>query len=164
MQKPTGITAGAALLGAVAAAMVRKRLTRFEIVDRSMSPALEPGDFVVALRRRTDPARGDVVVFPHPTRPGFDLVKRVIGLPGEHVEIAAGAVAIGSRILAEPWADGPTYPEGSWDLGPDEAFLLGDRRPDSSADSRTIGPVPIAALGWVVVLRYHPVRSAGRVR
>jgi signal peptidase I len=104
-----------------------------------------------------------MVIFSRPGSPGFDLVKRVIGLPGETIVISNGQVHANDAIVAEPWADGPTLPDGEWQLAGDEVFVLGDNRAVSSADSRTIGPVPLAAVGWEVVARYWPLGSAGRI-
>jgi nickel-type superoxide dismutase maturation protease len=66
----------ALLLGAAA----RLRLTRYEIAEHSMEPALRPGDWVLGVKRPARVSVGDVVVVEHPTRPGFRLVKRVSGI------------------------------------------------------------------------------------
>lgn len=115
-------------------------------------------------RRLTSlPRRGAVVVFRHPDRPETELVKRVVGLPGEAVAIANGQVHVDGSVLAEPWADGPTLPDGDWALSPHEVFVLGDARPRSTADSRHIGPVPLTEARWEVAGRYWPLRSIGRI-
>ena len=107
--------AAAVVVGAAAAwAFVRWKPFRVEVRGDSMSPALEPGDFVLA----TAPGRlrhGDVVVIEHPRRPGFEMVKRVTGLPGD---------------LA---------PDGSV-LAPHEIWVEGDN-PPASTDSRHFGAV-----------------------
>lgn len=150
----------AALVSAVSVAVLRARLTRFRIAEQSMAPLLVPGDHVVAVRAGA-PRRGVVVVFEHPARPGFELVKRVIGLPGETVEIADGRLRIDGADLLDPWARGATRPEGVWRLSSSEVFVLGDQRARSSADSRSLGPVPISRLAWRVVGRCWPPRRAG---
>lgn len=127
-----------------------------------MAPALLPGDYLVTRRLRHPPRRGDVVIFGHPTRAGFHLIKRVVGLGGESVDIAGGQVHIDGRPLAEAWADGPTRGDGSWQVGPAEAFVLGDARALSADDSRTLGPVPLAAMEWRAAFRYWPLSRAGR--
>jgi signal peptidase I len=90
------------------------------------------------------PERGDIVIFHHPTGVHRDLVKRVIGLPGETVQIRRGTVFINGNALIEPYvnqADPPIgnmapvrVPEGSY-------FVMGDNR-NQSQDSRVLGPIP----------------------
>ncbi len=127
-----------------------------------MSPALEPGDFVIATPARSGLVRGDVVIFAHPDRPSFELVKRVVGMPAEDVAVANGQVQINGAVLPEPWAVGPTRPNGSWRLGA-QVFVLGDQRTASASDSREIGPVPFGAVTWKVVARYWPLDRIGLI-
>jgi len=127
-----------------------------------MQPALDPGDYVIAVRLQKL-ARGTVVVYPHPDSPGFDMVKRVVGLPNETVVIGNGQVHVDGRVLAEPWADGPTHPDGRWELGTADLFVLGDARSVSAGDSRSIGPVPRSDARWRVAWRYWPPGRAGRI-
>lgn len=141
---------------------LRGRVRRYEIAERSMQPALDPGDFVIALPRR-DVTRGEIVILEHPNVADFQLVKRIVGLPGESVTIRNGQVHIEGAVLAERWADGPTFPDGEWQLGPGEVFVLGDNRAASSADGRTLGPIPGETIRWRVVARYWPLRNAGRL-
>jgi signal peptidase I len=150
----------AVALGAVTLSM-RRRVRRYEIAERSMSPALEPGDYVVAVRPRRELLRGDVVVLPHPHH-GFDLVKRVIGLAGECVVIRDGRVEIAGATLAEPWAQEPTHPDGTWQLEA-EIFVMGDSRANSAGDSRTVGPLPLDHPIWRVAYRYWPPTRIGWV-
>ncbi len=155
-----------ALLGAMAVgayAAIRGRLRRYEIAERSMEPGLSPGDYIVAQALRAGPNRGDIVIFRHPGVPHMELVKRVVGLPGEHVVISRGQVHVNDAVLAEPWADGPTLPDEEWDLELDQVFVLGDNRALSGADSRTVGPISVGDVRWRVVARYWPLPSAGRI-
>jgi len=128
-----------------------------------MAPTLLPGDYVVAQSRRHSPQRSDILIFEHPHQPGFELVKRVVGLPEEHIVITRGQVHANDAVLAEPWAKGPTLPDGDWLLSRDEMFVLGDNRARSAGDSRVIGPVRLENARWKVVGRYWPARSIGRV-
>ena len=160
-----GIIAGGAGIAAAAATAVgaRGRFRRFEIVNESMQPALEPGDWVIARRLRRPPGRGDVVVFEHEERPGMSLVKRVIGLPSESVQIEGGQVHVDGSVLPEPWASGFTTPELTVHVPGDAVFVLGDQRLAAGGDSRTLGPVDVSAVRWKVVARYWPAARAGGV-
>lgn len=121
-----------------------------------MRPALEPGDWVVAQRRRGVPGRGSVVVFTIPDQSGVFLIKRVVGLPGERVTVADGQVHIDGQTLAEPWVSGLTVPDGEDTVPEDAVWVLGDNRALSSADSRTIGPVALDDIGWTALAIYWP--------
>jgi signal peptidase I len=134
-----------------------------EIEEASMSPALEPGDWVVAKRRAGELARGDVVVFRDPAETGMNLVKRVIGLGGETIGIESGRVTIDGALLADRWANGLTTPDGSWAVPEGHVWFLGDNRGASTSDGRTLGPTPVDDTGWVVVARYWPTSRAGAV-
>ena len=89
------------------------------------------------------PRRGDIVVLHAPDGGDIALIKRVIGLPGETIEVRNGQVLINSRPLQEPYLR--TLTNGVFPLTPipdDAIFVMGDNR-DRSRDSRTFGPVPI---------------------
>lgn len=128
-------------------------MRRFVITEESMSPSLNPGDRFLARRQRR-PRRGTVVFFPHPHRPDFWLVKRVIGLPGEPVTIRDGRVWINGTTLEDPWGSSPTEPGGSWHVPEDHVFVLSDARHRTRADSRSLGPVPIRG-SYVARMRYR---------
>ena len=156
---------GAALVGGllVGFGVWRDRLRRFEITEASMTPALQDGDYVVATRLLSAPLRGDVVVFPHPRDPGFLMIKRVIGLPGEAISISNGQLAVNGRVLAEPWAQGALGGSFDWDLGGRQLVVLSDNRTVSTEDSRELGPLPMGEM-WRVAFRYWPLGRIGQVR
>jgi signal peptidase I len=119
------------------------------IPSGSMEPTLEIGDHVLVnkLSYHFHPVhRGDVIVFKKPPNdysPGItDLIKRVIGLPGETISAQGGSVYIDGRKLAEPWLPkGVTTANfGPVHIPPGYYFVMGDNRGDS-ADSRVIGPI-----------------------
>lgn len=141
----------------------------FRIQGDSMWPTLETGQFVLVERvsyRFSEPRRGDIVVFEYPRAPQEDFVKRIIGLPGETLEIQNGSVYINGNLLAEPYVRGQqtlAYRPIKVTLGPDEYFVMGDNRAASS-DSRTWGPLPrrnIIGRAW---LSYWPPSRWGLVR
>jgi signal peptidase I len=129
-------------------------LQQFQVVGTSMINTLHEGDRVLVNRlsyRLHDPNRGDVVVLHRlaGTTNERDLIKRVIGLPGETVEIRDCQVYIDGRLLVEPYLDPQisscTLPDRQANpyLVPDEhVFVIGDNRsPSGSGDSRSFGSV-----------------------
>jgi signal peptidase I len=143
------------LLASAAGGWLAWRLSgtfRAEVRGPSMGPALRAGDFVVATRSGRL-RRGDVVVV---RRPGSDLevVKRLVGLPGERMRIEGPRVWVDGRTLDEPYAHGFGI-GGTWTLGPGGYLVLGDDR-SRSTDGRTFGPVGRDAIAGVVRLTYWP--------
>ena len=155
------IIAGAVGVTVLTAAALRGVLRRFAVHEDSMTPSLESGDWIIARRRSGTPERGDIVVFSDPTGTGLDLVKRVIGLPGEQVGTSAGRVTIDGALLADRWAHGATTPDGTWAIPDDHVWLLGDNRGSSTSDGRVLGPTPIGDIQWVAVAWYWPSARAG---
>ena len=158
-----GIVAGGIALVIVTAAALRGVARRFAIREASMDPVLVDGDWVIARRRTGALERGDIVIFEDPAGSGMYLVKRVIGLPGEHIGIQGGRVTINGALLADRWASGTTTPDGEWPVTPGHIWLLGDNRAHSVSDGRVLGPTPIDDIQWVVVARYWPRSRAGLV-
>lgn len=151
---------GVAAIGAATAGGMSRR---FAVVDDSMRPTFEPDDWVIAQRRRGVPARGDVVIFTHPSYPDRFLLKRVIGLPGERVTAKHGQTYINDRMLADPWGDGPICADLEARVPAGTLWVLGDNRCGSSVDSRVLDAVPIEDVSWKVVARYWPPSRAGRI-
>ena len=117
---------------------------------------------LVELTTRYDGSvRWGLTLFPDLTG-GNTFLKRVVAVGPETVDIEGGQVHANGRPLAEPWANGPTLGAGHWELGPDEAFVLGDSRALSADDSRRLGPIAGTELQWKAVLRYWPPTRAGR--
>lgn len=120
--------------------------------------------------RFSDPERGDVIVFKYPRNPQEYFIKRVIGLPGEKIQVKDGGVYIYNSenpqgaVLEEPYLpDGlKTYglSKEAVSLGDDEYFVLGDNR-NSSKDSRSFGPVKRSFIVGRVLLRGWPFNKAG---
>jgi signal peptidase I len=107
--------------------------------------------------------RGDVVVFWYPLDRSKSFIKRVVGLPGETVEIRRGAVYVNEKIVPEPYV--PAMYEDFSDFGPvrvpkDSYFVMGDHR-ISSNDSRVFGPVADRYIYGRAVFAYWPVDHFG---
>lgn len=158
-----GLVAGAVGVVVVGAAAVGGTFRRFEIRETSMEPALEPGDWVLAKRRRGTPERGDVIVFKDPAGTGKQFVKRVIGLPNEELRIESGRVVVDGALLADRWANGVTTATGTWKIPEGHVWVLGDNRGHSTSDGRTFGPTPINTIDWLVKARYWPTPRAGAI-
>jgi signal peptidase I len=139
---------------------------RFRIEGPSMLPNLHQGQYLIinkVVYRLHPPRRGDIIVFHHPRNPNRDLIKRVVGLPGEAVEIRNGQVYVGSALLDEPYVLYQGRYSGHYELGPDEYFVLGDNRPNSE-DSRNWGVLKgdqIVGKAWI---SYWPPGELGTVR
>jgi len=110
--------------------------------------------------------RGDLVVFFFPRDPDKSYIKRVIGLPGDTVEIDRGTVVVNGQPLREDYVPAEYRDYGSMApkrVAPDQYFVLGDRR-ISSNDSRNWGPVPRHAIYGKAVFVYWPLDRLGPVR
>lgn len=159
----------AVIVGALIVALVVKTFLfqAFYIPSESMEPTLDVGDRVLVNKLSYDlhdVNRGDVVVFelpPEEVGPDGvkDLIKRVIGLPGEVIESRDGVIYVNDRRLEEPYLpeDGPTGPAIDRQTVPDgHVYVLGDNR-DNSADSRARGPIPIDTIvGRAFILVWPP--------
>lgn len=167
----------AVIVGALVVALVVKTFLfqAFYIPSGSMEPTLEKGDRVLVNKLSYDlhdVNRGDVVVFELPAdKVGADgikdLIKRVIGLPGDVIETRNGVVYINGRRLKEPYLpDGVTTdhpPIERQTVPEDHVFVMGDNR-DNSADSRYVsrGPIPIDTIvGRAFVLVWPPADIGG---
>ncbi len=138
----------------------------FYIPSGSMEPTLMPQDRIIVnkfIYRFKEPARGDIVVF-LPPNDSRDYIKRVIGLPGETVEIKNGRVFINSRPISEPYknksADFSNF--GPFKLPKNSYFVMGDNRPNSS-DSRVFGPLEKSRIIGKAVFIYWPISRIRRL-
>jgi signal peptidase I len=110
-------------------------------------------------------SRGDIVVFWYPKDPAKSFIKRVVGLPGEAIEIRSGVVYIDGKPLPEQYVtpeyfDYASYPPQK--VPPHCYYVLGDHR-NSSNDSRHWGPVPAENVFGKAVFRYWPVSKLGLI-
>jgi len=125
---------------------------RYVVEGQSMEPNLHTGQYLIVNRLAYmqvgnlitlgSPQHGDIVVFDFPRNPTDDYVKRIIGLPGDHIVINdAGQVFVNGELLDEPYlssmAGVPYHARtGTWDVPEGSYFVLGDNR-NSSSDSRS---------------------------
>ena len=137
-----------------------------------MEPSFENSDYLIIDEisyRFRDPQRGEVVVFKYPQNPSFRYIKRIVGLPGETIEIEDGKVIIfdngKSQILDESdYLSSDLSTPGSLriSLDEDEYFVLGDNRAVSS-DSRRWGFLPEENIVGRVVFRAWPFAALAKI-
>jgi signal peptidase I len=155
----TAALGGALVMGALVAAGLAARRARLEPVlvrGGSMRPTLEPGQRIAVTPLVRPPARGDLVVVARPRQ--LEVVKRVVGLPGERVRLRGGRLEVDGAAVAEPYlAGGSGAGELDLRLGPAEYLVLGDHRA-ASTDGRDFGPVGADALLARVAFAYWPPR------
>jgi signal peptidase I len=158
------------IVAVLAAILIRTFVVQpFYIPSGSMEPTLKIGDRVLVNKLSYDfhsVHRGDIVVFKKPANdnsPGVtDLVKRVIGLPGETISATNGQVYINGHPLTEPWLPRGDYTSafGPVQIPNGEYFMMGDNRGDS-ADSRIIGPIPKKLFIGRAFIRVWPLSRIG---
>jgi len=157
------------LLIAAIYAFVNLATARFVVDGHSMLPNFTTDQFIIVSRLSYilgDPQRGDVVVFHYPLQYERDVIKRIIGLPGETVTILGGRVYIDGRLLEEPYIDEfcrGTSCDGEWVVGPDQYFVLGDNR-GASKDSQDFGPVDRKYIVGRAFVRYWPPSDWGLIQ
>jgi signal peptidase I len=145
-----------------------------EVSGSSMLPNLHNGERLIADEisyRFKDPERGDIIILKEPHETYRLLVKRLIGKPGEKVEIKEDKVFINDRPLLERYLAEPTESSFSafikenqpYILKEGEYFLMGDNR-DNSLDSREFGPVKRSEFIGKAVAKYWPPQAVSLIR
>jgi signal peptidase I len=142
------------------------------VVGTSMYPSLHDGDLLIASKidYRVHPIeRGDIIILKDPLDPSRDFIKRVVGLPGDHVRIRDHQVLVNGNPLREPYVRAPWIETGDWPgPGPNDAevvpggsyFVLGDNR-DHSSDSRIFSSIRQDAIDGKAVVRFWPFQQVG---
>ncbi|HVF31378.1 MAG TPA: signal peptidase I [Pyrinomonadaceae bacterium] len=123
----------------------------------SMQPTLNDGDRCLISKNVNDLKRGDIVIFRYPQDQSRKYIQRIIGMPGEEVEIRSGKVLINGTTLDEDYLDdkynqsAPSFPPKK--MGTNQYFVMGDNR-DNSFDSRYWGGLDAALIEGRLYLEY----------
>jgi signal peptidase I len=131
---------------------------RVRVDGFSMNPTLQDGEYVLVSKISYfvgEPQRGDIIVFQFPGPSEQDLIKRIVGLPGDVVEVRAGQVYVNGQAVEEAYIAAKPLYEGQWQVPPDSLFVLGDNRNDSS-DSHSWGMLPLDHVIGKAILIYWP--------
>jgi signal peptidase I len=166
---------------------VRSAVQNFKVEGESMLPSLENGQYIIVNKlayaqidlSKFDwipffdpgddpvhhlfgtPERGDVIVFEAPTKANSDFIKRVIGVPGDTIEIKDSVVYVNGEPLVEPYIEGRTScPCGPWVVKPGTYFVMGDHR-NNSSDSRGFGAIPEETIIGKALFSYWPLSEVG---
>lgn len=129
------------------------------VPTESMVPTIQIGDRLMVEKVSKEIERGDIVVFKPTPRSGskLDLVKRVIGLPGDQLEIKDGKVYVNGSPLDEPYLKEEMRSNfGPFQVPQDSYFMMGDNR-NNSYDSRSWGVVPKENLVGKALFCYYPL-------
>jgi signal peptidase I len=130
-------------------------IASFKVYGSSMYPSIRPGEYIMVSKASyffDQPQRGEVVVFHSPRDPQTDLIKRVIAVPNDTIEIKKGTVFVNGVALSESYiSEPPKYDVYRQQIIPEHFFVLGDNR-NNSSDSHGGWTVPrqyIVGKAWV---------------
>jgi len=147
------------LMAVVLFLLLNAATSRVRVYNISMQPTLHEGNLLVVNKlayKLGEPKRGDIIVFHYQGTVTEDYIKRVIGLPGDTVDVCGGIVRVNGQAITEPYiAELPGY-TGTWKVPEGELFVLGDNR-NHSSDSHDWGFVEQE---WVVgraIIVYWPL-------
>jgi signal peptidase I len=156
------------IIAAAVFALLRLTVQSYTVVMSSMEPTFQQGDCIMVSKvsyRSSGPQRGDVIVFNPPFDSQFPFIKRVIGLPGDIVEIKNGEVSINGTPLEENEyiAAEPNYTMSATEVPQNEYFVLGDNRNNSTDSSKgwTVPRENIIGKAWFT---YWPPSKLGGVK
>jgi len=143
------------LVGLAVFALFHITLGSFKVYGSSMLPTIEEGEYIMVSKAAyflNQPHRGDIIVFDSPQDPRSDLIKRIIALPGDTVEIRDDKVLVNDTPLAEPYTlEPPHYIMPPEEIPADHYFVLGDNRNNSSDSHRgwTVPRQNIVGKAWI---------------
>jgi len=139
---------------------------RYQVHGQSMIPSLHEGQYLIASKVTYwlhAPERGDVVVLDPPNNSsGIPYIKRIIGLPGDVVEVRERRVWVNGVALNEPYISAQPNYTGNWIVAENTVFVLGDNRNDSS-DSHTWGLLPHDHILGKAFFSYWPPEQWGTI-
>jgi signal peptidase I len=141
----------------------------FRVQGTSMLPMLEDGERIIVNKlvyRFRPVGRGDVVVFWYPKDPSVSFIKRVVGLPGDVVELRQGFLFVNGKAVEEPYLSPRYRDDESYapvEVKPGYYYVLGDHR-NSSNDSRSWGEVPAKYIYGRAEARFWPPAKIGVIR
>jgi signal peptidase I len=143
------------LLGLAVFAVFHFTLGSFKVYGTSMLPTIEEGEYIMVSKAAyffNQPHRGDIIVFDSPQDQKVDLIKRVIGLPGDTVEVRDDKVWVNGTPLTESYTlEPPHYMYPELEIPAGHYFVLGDNRNNSSDSHRgwTVPRQNIVGKGWI---------------
>jgi signal peptidase I len=151
------------LLAAILFLTINALSARVRVEGFSMVPTLQNDEFVLVNRlayQMGDRQRGDIIVFHHPSgQKQEDLIKRIIGLPGDHVRAEGGSIYVNNIQLKEDkYTAAPPAYSGEWVVPDGQLFVLGDNR-NNSSDSHQWGFVPFDDIVGKAVVIYWPLNQ-----
>ncbi len=155
------------VLAVVIFLLIRIGVQNYRIEGSSMEPNFHNGEYLLVNKlayRLGEYQRGDVIVFKYPGDTTKDYIKRVIGLPGDTVEIRDGVLFVNGTLIEEPYEIMPmnSYPAGPTLVEPGYLYVLGDNRPASS-DTRDWGLLDeelVIGKAWLAI---YPIQQFGLV-
>lgn len=142
-----------------------------QVTGNSMEPTLMDTEQIIGEKislNFTTPKRKEIVIFKHPNK-NILLIKRIIGLPGETIEISQGNVIINGKILEESYTQKPTSggdeikEDVEYKIPEDSYFLLGDNRTES-LDGRKWGFIKLERITARALLVYYPIENFRIIR
>ena len=144
--------------------LVNGLVGRYRIDGSSMNPTLADGQYLLVNNFSyylNEPEQGEIIVFHHPTS-DLNLIKRVIGVPGDHIVIENGNVTVNDETLTEPYISAPPQYRGQWTVPEGQYFVLGDNR-NASSDSHTWSFLPEENIVGRAEVIYFPITDWGQV-
>ena len=145
--------------------LINTSTARVRFDGNSMGTTLSDGNYILVDKlayQQNNLQRGDIVIFRFPLDPKQELLKRVIGLPGDVVSINEGQVSINGVSINEPYVSEKATYTGEWIVPKGEYFVLGDNRPNSS-DSHSWGFLPRENIIGKAVWIYFPPPIFGKI-
>ena len=122
-----------------------------------MTPGIAEGDKLLIFKRVSSPSRGDIIALPSPSGAPQMMIRRIIGIPGDIIEIRKGRVFVNDAYLDEPYVSA-NQNQRERDIGPlrvpdHSYFVMADNR-DASFDSRDWGVIPDHVIYGKILMRY----------